>query len=142
MLTSPGPHVIIVWQAMLLSHAHGAALAEKTITALLDGTHPIAHTQHSAADAPPIRQMHVGFGRQLRALYWRSSVHNRRHPAFIRAMASRSVTMACIMGYLYSGLDHSQASVQDRTGVLYFVLTNQVTHPLPSPLTDHRSPSP
>jgi hypothetical protein len=34
--------------------------------------------------------------------------------------------MALIVGHLYSGLGTSQASVQDRTGVLYFVLANQI----------------
>ena len=38
--------------------------------------------------------------------------------------------MALVIGYLYSGLRGeqglSQRSVQDRTGALYFVLTNQI----------------
>jgi hypothetical protein len=34
--------------------------------------------------------------------------------------------MALIVGYLYSGLGFDQASVQDRVGALYFVLTNQI----------------
>lgn len=74
----------------------------------------------------PERRASVGFVAQLRALHWRATTQNRRHPAFMRAMASRSVMMALIVGHLYSGLGTSQASVQDRTGVLYFVLANQI----------------
>ena len=76
--------------------------------------------------ATPERRASVGFVSQLRALHWRATTQNRRHPAFMRAMASRSVMMALIVGHLYSGLGTSQASVQDRTGVLYFVLANQI----------------
>jgi ATP-binding cassette subfamily G (WHITE) protein 2 len=76
--------------------------------------------------ATPERRASVGFVAQLRALHWRATTQNRRHPAFMRAMASRSVMMALIVGHLYSGLGTSQASVQDRTGVLYFVLANQI----------------
>jgi hypothetical protein len=80
----------------------------------------------ASTPATPERRASVGFVAQLRALHWRATTQNRRHPAFMRAMASRSVMMALIVGHLYSGLGTSQASVQDRTGVLYFVLANQI----------------
>lgn len=80
----------------------------------------------AATPATPEQRAAVGFVSQLRALHWRATTQNRRHPAFMRAMASRSVMMALIVGHLYSGLGTSQASVQDRTGLLYFVLANQI----------------
>ena len=67
-----------------------------------------------------------GLGVQISSLLERANLDNLRHPAFLRAMLSRSVTMACIVGYLYSGLTHDQGSVQDRVGAIYFVLTNQI----------------
>ena len=68
----------------------------------------------------------LGFGSQARALLWRANTQSRRHPAFMRAMLSRSLTMALVVGHLFGGLGDDQASVQNRVGALYFVLTNQI----------------
>ena len=68
----------------------------------------------------------ASFARQVGELLWRANVNNQRHPAFLRAMLSRSLAMSLIVGHLFSGLGHDQASVQDRVGALYFVLTNQI----------------
>ncbi|KAL1496592.1 hypothetical protein AB1Y20_014197 [Prymnesium parvum] len=77
----------------------------------------------TATPAPPPRRRVV---RHAALLFWRSNQHTRRHPAFLRAMVSRSVTMALLIGGLYRGLSTSQRGAQDRVGALYFVLTNQI----------------
>lgn len=65
-------------------------------------------------------------GVQFSALLWRAHTNNMRNPAFMRAMASRSVAMALVVGSLYSDVGLTQRGVQDRTGALYFILVNQV----------------
>jgi hypothetical protein len=50
--------------------------------------------------------------KQAAVLFRRANLDNLRHPAFLRAMFSRSVMMALIVGHLYSGLGDDQGSVQ------------------------------
>lgn len=129
--TNPAEHYIdlaadaedVKMQELLLGAADEMATGRAIARALLAADD--AGAAATAASAAARRD--IGFWSQLRALHWRATTHNRRHPAFMRAMGSRSVAMALIVGYLYSGLDLSQKSVQDRTGALYFVLANQVT---------------
>ena len=115
-------------QALLQAYTDGLerqARGGTDVTAALLKLEPSA-----AAAAAAARPAGVGFVVELRALYWRAHTNNMRNPAFLRAMVSRSVTMALVIGYLYSGLGGdqglSQRSVQDRSGALYFVLTNQI----------------
>lgn len=123
-LTNPAEHYVD------LAATDDAALRDKLLAAAHDGlSSPTTRALLKPSAAAPTGRAGrstVGFGAQLRALLWRANLNNRRHPAFMRALMSRSVTMALLVGYLYSGLGSDQASVQDRTGALYFVLTNQI----------------
>ena len=114
-------------QALLQAYTVGL---ERRARGGTDVTAALLKLEPSAAAAAAARPAGVGFVTELRALYWRAHTNNMRNPAFLRAMVSRSVTMALVIGYLYSGLGGdqglSQRSVQDRSGALYFVLTNQI----------------
>lgn len=66
------------------------------------------------------------FTQQFRVLLSRAWLNARRNPVSTHAAAGRSITMGLIVGMLYTGVGLGQASVQDRTGALYFVLTTQI----------------
>ena len=114
----------------LIDAADAAATGAATTAALLRrparGVGSPARGGRSAGSGGSPAAGGIGFVAEVRALLWRAHTHNMRNPAFLRAMVSRSLTMAIVIGYLYSGLGSSQRSVQDRAGALYFVLTNQV----------------
>ena len=64
---------------------------------------------------------------RFRPLLTRAWLNNARAPAATVAAVGRSVTMALLVGALYSGSrgTSTQTAVSDRTGALFFVLVNQ-----------------
>ena len=111
-------------RALLKAYTEGLerqARAGTDVTAALLKLEPSAAAAAAAAAAarPASAAAGVGFVAELRALYWRAHTNNMRNPAFLRAMLSRSVTMALVIGYLYSGVageaGRSQRGAQDRT---------------------------
>uniref|UniRef100_A0A7S4UJF0 ABC transporter domain-containing protein n=1 Tax=Guillardia theta TaxID=55529 RepID=A0A7S4UJF0_GUITH len=66
------------------------------------------------------------FTEQFVLLFRRAWINSTRNPVSARAAFGRSVTMGLLVGFLYRGVQFTQASVQDRTGALYFVITTQI----------------
>ena len=128
-LTIPVEHFLDVLAGHgALSAEAAAAISAKTpgVSEALSKSVAAAHAKAGGGTRSGGTSGGLGLLNQSIVLFKRAHVHNLRHPAFLRAMVSRSVTMALIVGHLYSGLSDDQGSVQDRVGALYFVLTNQI----------------
>eukprot|EP01032_Pedospumella_encystans_P007850 gene7850-9359_t len=63
-------------------------------------------------------------------LFWRAVTENRRNYGSLIIRAGTVLFYAMILSLIYQNLDFSQQSIQDRTGLLYFMLINQSFSPL------------
>ena len=63
---------------------------------------------------------------QLMILSRRAFNHVLRNPIIFKARAGQSVFMSLIIGFVYWNLDTDQTSIQDRSGALFFLITNSI----------------
>eukprot|EP01041_Mallomonas_annulata_P000442 gene442-792_t len=75
------------------------------------------------------------FGLELQALTWRAFVCQYRDLPGLAIRAVTSAFFAVIISLIFQNLGHTQRSIQDRIGLLYFIVLNQSFNPTIGALT-------
>lgn len=85
--------------------------------------------QKSLRDIQVVGGGDTSIGRRLRAfvlLAWRAWTEQRRDTFTICVKATITVIFALILGGIYSNIGYSQRSIQNRFGLLFFIVINQM----------------
>jgi len=115
------------------------ALGRKQLDARLDGLvhawaeHPYAEQVRRDVASPFVIgydksdfKTEASWTRQFATLWKRAFKNAVRNKMVVRAKLAQTLFLACLIGLIYLQVDDSQASIQDRTGVLFFIAINQV----------------
>eukprot|EP00042_Codosiga_hollandica_P052964 m.680822 g.680822 ORF g.680822 m.680822 type:complete len:401 (+) comp58597_c2_seq3:1186-2388(+) len=77
--------------------------------------------------ASKIREAEKSHGLQhYLTLTHRTFLATLRNPAATFVQLTQTIFIACLLGSIYYKLGHNQASIQDRSGLLFFIIMNQV----------------
>ncbi len=93
--------------------------AEKNIPDIVGPEKPFRMEDSAGAKKFP-----VSFWEQIRALFSRAMKTQVRTPMLVKARVVQTIFIGLLVGIIYLNIGYSQASVQNRTGVLFLVLVN------------------
>lgn len=116
---TPAYSTVAVGEGLHLNERVGPSIVQPVNTAAFAEPRAMAHVRKSPA---------AWFGDFFR-LIWRAIVEIMRNYTALGIKTSTSLFFAVILSLVYHGIGFSQRNIQDRTGVLYFILINQVTLP-------------